>query len=1169
MSYEFKKVLSNGNFQYQVTINMFRDCKNSTVAFDDVIKLGVHIDNAKKDWYRTYNFNLLKKERVIPPGSAFCDFYPKNVCIERGLYSSMIELQPNSGGYHLTFVRCCRNVQNNLVDDEGTPYQGQTFYGYIPDPSLKNSSPFFSGVPSPFMCNLDTNQFLFNAFDADGDSLVYKIGTPYAGGSPSSSGNSPDPPLRLKIPIQAVQYRPGYNKNSPFGANGYITVNSKTGFTEMYSPTPGSFVVAVEVTEYRNGKYIGTVRLDMQILVLDCKGNKKPKVKSILGDYFEIETGEKLCFPILGTDEDDNNVTIEGVGELFGANNLVKPPYATLQKKTGFKSVQSDLCWTPDCDQDREEPYIVFVKATDDGCPEKFAHTQVEIKVNPFVGNDDIFGADTVCMNSSHYYRAATHKATSSFWWEVTGGKIISDSTGYIIEVKWDDNTSRGFIRSVEISEYGCPADTIDKSVLLLSIPPPNAITGNTTICEGTTGVQFTAADNPGYSYSWVATGGIIQSQSRNTLSMDFPVKGSYKIALVETNSLGCPGDTNWYDIEVIRPEPVIIGPNSVCPHRTGIAYTILNPAAGSAYNWTVTGGVQASGGNASDIKVDWGGIGSGSLSVIETDQYGCKSLPSLLQVDINHNLKGQEPIGEISVCEGDIEPYMVHESKGSVYAWDVSNGNRLDSDSLSLTSVQWGNKGMARIGVQERSYDSVNMIPCLSPWVYLDVTVNEVPTANEIEGEYTMCAGDREFVYTVYGLTGSTYEWKINGATTGITGQGTRQIRMKWLVAGSYTIEVQETSKDSCQGIWLDSVVTVYPIPIAQDIEGPGAVCGPFYANQKYSINGLPNSTFAWNVSGGTITRNDGDSVEVLWDGTEFSELWVIETSENGCVGDTLKLQVYVSELKIGIKKVTVGFPDDRIYLNWEKEKDVPLGSSYELQKRTAADIGNWQTIAVQPYSDYLETPLNTDITAFEYRVKTRDLCGNEVISDLHTNVLLKGQSIANSFDVELNFSDYLGWADGVDRYELMLSENNSEKFVSLGLYSPGQTIKHTGSVSSYKMCFRIKAKENLGRFQQSWSNELCFTFSPNVFIPTAFSPNNDNTNEQFFTVNTALNTYKLQIFNRWGELLFETEDPSAKWDGVSNGNRQQIGVYVAVVTYTDFQDKLYQKSATFTLLR
>jgi len=702
-----------------ITINMFRDCKNSTVQFDKVIKIGIHVNNNNKDLYRVRDFNLLIKKRVTPPGSAFCDFYPKNICIEQAFYEGTIELQPNSSGYHITFVRCCRNVQSNLVDNDGTPYLGQTFYCKIPDPSLKNNSPIFSGVPSPFMCNLDTNQFLFTGFDIDGDSLVYKTAFPYAGGSPTINGNSPDPEPQLKWPIEKVIYKPGFDPGIPFGNSGYLWVDPGSGYTEMYSPTPGSYVVAVEVIEYRKGKEIGRVRLDMQILVLDCKGNNKPKASSPLGKYFEIEGGEKLCFQVKGYDKDDDNITIRGIGEIFGDGNLLDPPYATIQQRTSQTNVTSEFCWTPSCDQPKNEPYAFFVNVTDDGCPQKFDNLQIKIKVNKFTGNENILGKDPACKNAVETYSAETKKPKSSFWWEVIGGKIVSDSTGQSIDVQWSINSIKGKIRSVEISEFGCPADTIEKDIDLLDNPALNPIQGNIVICEGSKGVLFTVTLIPGNTYKWLTDGGFITSNNANTLTVDFPIKGKYTISLIETNSLGCVGDTNKLEIEVIRPDPIITGPLSVCPNRTGIEYEIDDYQAGSSFAWTISGGTKSSGGNGPIITVDWGGIGAGSVSVIETNSYGCKSFISIVNVLIDHNLKGQQPIGESSVCEDETKNYFVYKSKGSVYSWTVTGGTRLDNDSLDYTSVHWGTPGLGRIGVMEKSYDSVNNIPCLSPLVY------------------------------------------------------------------------------------------------------------------------------------------------------------------------------------------------------------------------------------------------------------------------------------------------------------------------------------------------------------------------------------------------------------------------------------------------------------------
>ncbi|NOX85615.1 MAG: T9SS type B sorting domain-containing protein [Chlorobi bacterium] len=71
-------------------------------------------------------------------------------------------------------------------------------------------------------------------------------------------------------------------------------------------------------------------------------------------------------------------------------------------------------------------------------------------------------------------------------------------------------------------------------------------------------------------------------------------------------------------------------------------------------------------------------------------------------------------------------------------------------------------------------------------------------------------------------------------------------------------------------------------------------------------------------------------------------------------------------------------------------------------------------------------------------------------------------------------------------------------------------------------------------------------------IYAPNAFSPNADGLNDEFNMVSPApLAYYKLQIFDRWGKQLFETEDQNRGWDGGVNGKQCPVGIYVWKVTY------------------
>jgi gliding motility-associated-like protein len=89
-------------------------------------------------------------------------------------------------------------------------------------------------------------------------------------------------------------------------------------------------------------------------------------------------------------------------------------------------------------------------------------------------------------------------------------------------------------------------------------------------------------------------------------------------------------------------------------------------------------------------------------------------------------------------------------------------------------------------------------------------------------------------------------------------------------------------------------------------------------------------------------------------------------------------------------------------------------------------------------------------------------------------------------------------------------------------------------------------------------------------IFIPTAFSPNRDGLNEIFKPEGMSyVNEYKLEIFNRWGELLFKTNDINQGWDGTYLGQPVFEGVYVYKISIMDMFQQRINKEGMFTLLK
>lgn len=91
-----------------------------------------------------------------------------------------------------------------------------------------------------------------------------------------------------------------------------------------------------------------------------------------------------------------------------------------------------------------------------------------------------------------------------------------------------------------------------------------------------------------------------------------------------------------------------------------------------------------------------------------------------------------------------------------------------------------------------------------------------------------------------------------------------------------------------------------------------------------------------------------------------------------------------------------------------------------------------------------------------------------------------------------------------------------------------------------------------------------------PPDFTPNAFSPNGDGSNELFMPVIRSGYKYRLEIYNRWGEKLYDSEDTGKGWDGRYKGEICAQGVYLYILSYTNIDTKrAYYSDGTFTLLR
>ena len=90
--------------------------------------------------------------------------------------------------------------------------------------------------------------------------------------------------------------------------------------------------------------------------------------------------------------------------------------------------------------------------------------------------------------------------------------------------------------------------------------------------------------------------------------------------------------------------------------------------------------------------------------------------------------------------------------------------------------------------------------------------------------------------------------------------------------------------------------------------------------------------------------------------------------------------------------------------------------------------------------------------------------------------------------------------------------------------------------------------------------------------FAPNAFTPDGDELNQTWKVEVAGVDIYdfELFIFNRWGEIIWETRDPSVGWDGTYNGKIVKTGTYVWRANMKDlYTDKKVQFNGNINLLK
>ncbi len=611
--------------------------------------------------------------------------------------------------------------------------------------------------------------------------------------------------------------------------------------------------------------------------------------------------------------------------------------------------------------------------------------------------------------------------------------------------------------------------------------------------------------------------------------SNNFNVSTGTALIQLQTSGGDCAVSTGWFDNVRIRrwsPDPITVS-------LSGAAPIVKSPLSAGTYTVTVTdanGGVfidsltvnepdslalnpgfspiacsspnsgeafVAPAGGTPIYTIAWnnsattdtiGGLSAGTYSVTVTDANGCADSTSLT-ISGAVGLTATLATTDVNCFGGNDGTVQASPSGGaSPYNYLWSN-----SDVTALTTVAAGTYTVTI--TDNGGCTTIDSAIVTEPTAALTLAFN---------GSDVTCIGNSNGTAEVLpsgGTPGYQYSWSNSQVQSSING----------LVADTYTITV--TDANSCTAI--DSFVVAEPLlGLSAVVDSLELDC---FADSTASLvatasNGVAPLSYIWNTGAGSNILNG------LGEGTYT----VTVSDASGCTAEAIGLitEPTILELVWDSVAATCEGADDGFAAASVAGGTLP----YDILWNNGATTLTQQGLAGDTYT-LTVTDSNGCVISDSIVVESNLITG-DIIADPDTliavgettELVLNTSSMVNS--IIWTPSDYL---------------NNTDNDTVVVIATEFDTLTYTATFTDDNGCVGTD------------TITIYIDKEPNFFAPNVFTPNGDGVNDemQIFTAG-AYRIQRLQIFDRWGELIFDSTDTNASWDGTFKGKQMNAGVYV-----------------------
>lgn len=225
-------------------------------------------------------------------------------------------------------------------------------------------------------------------------------------------------------------------------------------------------------------------------------------------------------------------------------------------------------------------------------------------------------------------------------------------------------------------------------------------------------------------------------------------------------------------------------------------------------------------------------------------------------------------------------------------------------------------------------------------------------------------------------------------------------------------------------------------------------------------------------------------------------------------------------------------------VALQWDKH---PQAAAYKYSNQLST-----QKLSIGTNNYLLDTvPQNSNKISYTYQITAIDSCGNSNLARNSLNTILLQANNYNNQTVSLNWTAHKLWPQGIKTYQIEYSYNNIDWLVLDQTAMLNLSPIDVKSQTIDSIYYRVLALSNRNPTDTSISNSKKVKLSNTLFIPNAFSPNNDGTNDVFSLSGIGISQLKCIIYGRNGQVISISDTPANLWDGYINGNKAPIGTY------------------------